>query len=221
MKILAFIPLLLAVLCSCTLHDEVAGGSDHPNELVGKVLPASTSTGSAKTMVELYQVNANSGTTSLARMVASRANLPQRVALDTCDANGLYHFDSVATGSYYIQAFVADSSMIVLGSPFTLPQKGGLLTLNDMQLSLPGSITLHLGDPGTFDISDTLFLVGTHYYALLNSQGNAEFPFVPQGTYKLADLNGATLNIDSVKAVYSVPIDTLNPIDSGYLQTCE
>jgi len=211
---------------SCSVHDDVAGGSDHPNEIVGTVLFTEGNTGTKTAIqVALYRASGEQASTALLRNKVAgsfASTIPVRVSSVACNSLGEYRFDSIPNGEYLVQAYAQDSSEQVLSAVFSLPAANAHDTLNKLQMQVSGSIRFFVGAPANPKQPDTLYLQGTPFYALVDSLGFVVFPFVPQGSFfTIKDLSNPTMNYGSKAALSGSCVQPSTCPSASHLDTIQ
>lgn len=190
---------------ACSSQNEVAGGSDHPNQIVGKVRPHTGQTDSnLQYEVRLYQ---RSRSVSLARQVARIEDLPVLMDSLDCDSSGVFRFMDVNRGQYYVEAISSDSGGVVLSTQvvmaLTSSDQGDPIELGYLALREPFSLDIPkdwLNEDGCDSI---FFVVGTHYVSK-EENGNCLIPFIASGEdYEIARIAQPSTILASFSAVSS------------------
>jgi hypothetical protein len=155
-------------LISCSSSDTVAGGTNIPNQVVGYLR---TEAGDSVANASVSLIMAGSGE-RLAAVDSARS-----------DVHGLYEFNDVDSGTYYIEAYSSDSSLAVLHAGVRVIDDSGTVELTGIMKNtgtLSGVVSI------TTDFEITLKLTATPFYAIPQSTGSFTFPSLPPGRYRLA-----------------------------------
>jgi len=172
---------------ACSLQ-ETAGGSDHPNELIGGIVDTSN----VPVLVNLYQIGFRSSNDSY-------PSQPQLIVQTQPDKNGSFSISQIEAGQYYFEIIREDSSAVNISAPFTVPEDPHSvdwpLKIGDIPLRIPGRITLTLPGsqdeigtthsnvwPDSLPCNNVYVILGTHYQSSFDQNSNTcVIPYVPSG----------------------------------------
>jgi len=172
---------LMGWLQCCTLHD-TAGGSDHPNELVGQV----ANRGDQEVVVRLYRMN---DAQNLAKVLMKIQGLPQVSQEVSPDSEGRFVLKEVEAGTYYVEAIRQDSSAVQISEVLLVPEDSRQvqwpLNVGLLSLKVPGRIPLE-----SSVCDDAFYVRGTHYQSEFNEDSVCTIPFVPSAkSYQLIQVS--------------------------------
>jgi predicted secreted protein len=170
---------LLAVLnsgCSFVSEDPVAGGSDHPNEIIGSAIVNDQPLAGAK--VTLYKID-EPAKILLKTATTYTYTLDQ---IETTNSKGHFTFKEVSPGTYQVEILSSDSTVISLSEILQKTDSG--LDLKGIELTPSTSLNgIIIGN----DIPESIMLLNTPYQSLVSPDGHFNFPIIPNQMYQIAE----------------------------------
>lgn len=182
--------MLTSIFLACS-PQETAGGSDHPNELIGAVVDSTNK----EIVVRLYRTI----TTNDPSLSDSLANgKPEIIQESYLDSTGFYSFIIIQEGSYYVEAILDDSSAVNISQTISVSSETSEnewpLELEAMPLYIPGRVVF-----SSEDCAGTLYAVGTHYQSSAMSEKNCMIPYLPSGrSYQIRSTSAPDSSVETV-----------------------
>lgn len=164
---LILLSLVYLLVLACSSEHERAGGSDHPNEIVGLIEPG--------VVVRLHPIDTKAPTLAKAAVISLAKE--RLIENDTCNSKGEFRFSNVETGYWRIEAFTPDSTELLLSPVFYLGEKDSL-DLELLELKPAAFIHLLLPSGENIRCDSNLALAGTPWLPHQADDAQCHFPFV-------------------------------------------